>query len=56
MKREAAASSNGTGSFFAFHGSAPGNWHGILRLGIKNMSGSEYMSNGSVCGKGIYMG
>ncbi|CBJ27948.1 conserved unknown protein [Ectocarpus siliculosus] len=40
MKREAAASSNGTGSFFAFHGSAPGNWHGILRLGIKNMSGT----------------
>ncbi|CAM9168896.1 unnamed protein product [Ectocarpus fasciculatus] len=56
MKREAAASSNGTGSFFAFHGSAPGNWHGILRLGIKNMSGSEYMSNGAVKGKGIYMG
>ncbi|CAB1096092.1 unnamed protein product [Ectocarpus sp. CCAP 1310/34] len=55
MKREAAASSNGTGSLFAFHGSAPGNWHGILRLGIKNMSGSKYMSNGLVCGKGIYM-
>ncbi|CAM9604882.1 unnamed protein product [Ectocarpus sp. 4 AP-2014] len=56
MKREAAASSNGTGSFFAFHGSASGNWHGILRLGIKNMSGSEYMSNGATSGRGIYMG
>ncbi|CAN0016691.1 unnamed protein product [Ectocarpus fasciculatus] len=55
MKREAAASSNGTGSFFAFHGSAPGNWHGILRLGIKNMSGSEYMLNGASSGNGIYM-
>ncbi|CAM9296708.1 unnamed protein product, partial [Ectocarpus sp. 6 AP-2014] len=57
MKREAAISSNGTGSFFAFHSSAADNWHGILCLGIKYMSatGSEYMTHGAADGKGIYM-
>ena len=39
LKREAATAGGSSGSFFAFHGSAPGNWHGILRLGLKNMSG-----------------
>lgn len=39
MKQEVAAAGGGTGSFFAFHGSGPGNWHGILHLGLKNMSG-----------------
>ncbi|CAM9516966.1 unnamed protein product [Ectocarpus sp. 4 AP-2014] len=54
LKREAA--SNGrTGSFFAFHGSKPDNWHAILQLGLKNMSGSKYMSSGAAYGKGIYM-
>ena len=39
MKQEMAAARGGKGSFFAFHGSGPGNWHGILHLGLKNMSG-----------------
>lgn len=42
MKQEVAATEGGTGSFFAFHGSGPGNWHGILHLGLKNMSGERF--------------
>ncbi|CAN0444527.1 unnamed protein product, partial [Ectocarpus sp. 12 AP-2014] len=30
---------SGTGSFYAFHGSKPDNWHGILHMGLRNMSG-----------------
>eukprot|EP00752_Nemacystus_decipiens_P012584 g11144.t1 len=55
MKQEVAAANGGKGSFFAFHGSGPGNWHGILQLGLKNMSGSKWMSSGQALGKGIYM-
>lgn len=42
MKREAAEKDpfGSTGSFFAFHGSRAENWHGILREGLKNMSGA----------------
>lgn len=40
MKR-IAARSGGTGSFFAFHGSKPENWHGILHMGLRNMSGEH---------------
>ncbi|CAN0561575.1 unnamed protein product, partial [Ectocarpus sp. 12 AP-2014] len=50
LKREAALLSGGgtgTGSFYAFHGSRPGNWHGILQEGLKNMSGSRWMSTGA---------
>lgn len=43
------------GSFFAFHGSALGNWHVILRTGLKNMSNTKYMSTGAVHGSGIYL-
>lgn len=38
MKRDAALDGS-AGSFFAFHGSNADNWHGILHLGLKNMSG-----------------
>eukprot|EP00903_Cladosiphon_okamuranus_P021144 g19422.t2 len=55
MKQEVAAATGGTGSFFAFHGSGSGNWHGILQLGLKNMSGSRWMSTGAAMGNGIYM-
>lgn len=39
MKQEA-AKDGGTGSFFAFHGSSGDHWHGIVHLGLKNMSGA----------------
>ena len=39
MKRDAARN-GGAGSFFAFHGSPAENWHGILHLGLKNISGA----------------
>jgi poly [ADP-ribose] polymerase 6/8 len=31
------------GSFYAFHGSSSGNWHCILRSGLKNYSGTSKM-------------
>eukprot|EP00670_Eutreptiella_braarudii_P011494 CAMPEP_0174319472 /NCGR_PEP_ID=MMETSP0810-20121108/8890_1 /TAXON_ID=73025 ORGANISM="Eutreptiella gymnastica-like, Strain CCMP1594" /NCGR_SAMPLE_ID=MMETSP0810 /ASSEMBLY_ACC=CAM_ASM_000659 /LENGTH=180 /DNA_ID=CAMNT_0015430031 /DNA_START=167 /DNA_END=709 /DNA_ORIENTATION=+ len=43
------------GTFYAFHGSGLGNWHSILRLGLKNFSGTEKQSHGAVYGPGIYM-
>ncbi|CAM9168669.1 unnamed protein product [Ectocarpus fasciculatus] len=46
---------SGTGSFYAFHGSKPDNWHGILHMGLRNMSGTKYQSYGASYGKGIYM-
>eukprot|EP00752_Nemacystus_decipiens_P012582 g11143.t1 len=55
LKRKAATEGGSSGSFFAFHGSSSGNWHGILRLGLKNMSDSKYMSHGFSIGKGIYL-
>merc|ERR1712166_8993 len=45
----------GKGSIFAFHGSAIGNWHCILRSGLKNMSNTAYMTSGAAHGAGIYM-
>ncbi|CAM9614435.1 unnamed protein product [Laminaria digitata] len=54
MKRDAAKDGS-AGSFFAFHGSSADNWHGILHLGLKNMSGSKYMTSGKAFGSGIYM-
>jgi len=34
------------GSFFAFHGSKSDNWHAILHLGLRNMSGEHPYSRG----------
>jgi len=45
----------GKGSILAWHGSATGNWHSILRTGLKNMSNSKYMENGAAYGQGIYL-
>ena len=42
------------GSHFLFHGSPFYNWHSILRGGLKNLSGSNMMSNGASYGPGIY--
>ncbi|CAN0169584.1 unnamed protein product, partial [Hapterophycus canaliculatus] len=54
MKRMA-AKNGGTGSFFAFHGSKSENWHGILHMGLRNMSGTKFMTAGAAYGHGIYM-
>lgn len=55
-KRDVAkAHKGGRGSFFAWHGSQPGNWHCILRNGLKNYSGTKLMSAGSAYGPGIYL-
>ena len=43
------------GSFYAWHGSDFGNWHSILRSGLKNYSGTDKMQNGAVHGNGIYL-
>ena len=48
-------SNNTTGSVFAFHGSNTGNWHSILRTGLKNLSNTKYMVCGAAKGAGIYM-
>lgn len=40
------------GTIFAFHGSRLENWHSILRIGMKNMSGTSGMLNGNVHGNG----
>jgi hypothetical protein len=42
------------GSFFAWHGSGPQNWHSILRNGLKNMSHTHMMTTGALHGGGIY--
>jgi hypothetical protein len=41
--------------WYLFHGSNIGNWHSILRNGIKNMSGTRFMSHGAVLGSGVYL-
>ena len=43
------------GSYYAFHGSNLGNWHAILRNGLKNYSNTHMMSAGAVHGAGIYL-
>lgn len=40
--------------WYLFHGSPIGNWHSILRNGIKNMSGTRFMSSGQAHGSGVY--
>lgn len=44
------------GSFLAFHGSPMGNWHSILRMGLRNYSKTKHQSNGAAYGSGIYFG
>jgi len=43
------------GTEFCFHGSGPGNWHCILRQGLKNASGTILMTSGQAHGPGIYL-
>uniref|UniRef100_A0A6B2L8T5 Poly [ADP-ribose] polymerase n=1 Tax=Arcella intermedia TaxID=1963864 RepID=A0A6B2L8T5_9EUKA len=43
------------GAFWAWHGSGFGNWHAIMRQGLKNMSGTSLMSTGQAYGPGIYL-
>jgi len=45
----------GNGTIQAWHGSAFGNWHSIMRNGLKNLSNTKWMSAGAVYGKGIYL-
>jgi len=45
----------GRGSFYAFHGSPFGNWHSILRVGLKNFSNTSLMTTGAVYGSGVYL-
>jgi len=40
----------------AFHGSCNGNWHSIIREGIRVMSGTEYQTTGTSYGRGVYFG
>ncbi len=40
--------------WYLFHGSKIGNWHSIIRNGIKSMSGTKLMSAGAAAGPGIY--
>eukprot|EP01114_Cavostelium_apophysatum_P018829 TRINITY_DN5911_c0_g1_i1.p1 TRINITY_DN5911_c0_g1~~TRINITY_DN5911_c0_g1_i1.p1 ORF type:complete len:741 (-),score=192.10 TRINITY_DN5911_c0_g1_i1:3-2225(-) len=43
------------GSVYAFHGSSSENWHCILRVGLKNASGTKLQVNGAAHGAGIYL-
>ncbi len=43
------------GSIYCWHGSALQNWHNVLRIGLKNMSNTKYMTAGAAYGPGIYM-
>jgi hypothetical protein len=52
--REEARAARGEGSFRVWHGSGAGNWHCILRTGLKNMSNTKLMSAGAAYGTGIY--
>ncbi|CUG91506.1 Hypothetical protein, putative [Bodo saltans] len=55
LKAATAKRNGGSGSFFAWHGSATGNWHCILREGLRVYSGTKLMSSGQVYGSGIYL-
>lgn len=52
--REEMRQKKGKGSIWVWHGSAASNWHCILRLGLKNYSGTKFMSAGAAFGTGIY--
>lgn len=41
--------------YYAFHGSPTWCWYSILRVGLKNMSGTKYMTTGAVFGNGVYL-
>eukprot|EP01127_Copromyxa_protea_P014223 TRINITY_DN3918_c0_g1_i2.p1 TRINITY_DN3918_c0_g1~~TRINITY_DN3918_c0_g1_i2.p1 ORF type:complete len:560 (-),score=88.31 TRINITY_DN3918_c0_g1_i2:72-1751(-) len=43
------------GSIMTYHGSGWGNWHSIVRGGLKNLSGTTLMSTGQAYGAGIYL-
>jgi len=38
-----------------YHGSSFENWYNIIRIGLKNYSGTSRQANGAVYGKGIYL-
>lgn len=40
--------------WYLYHGSPAGNWHSIVRNGIKSMSNTNLQSNGAVHGAGVY--
>jgi hypothetical protein len=39
-----------------YHGSTFGNWHSIMRNGLKNYSRTKYMKHGASFGDGVYFG
>jgi hypothetical protein len=41
--------------WYLYHGSPLGNWHSIIRNGIKNMSNTKLMSAGAAHGPGVYL-
>ena len=47
--------SNQYGYKSLFHGSNVSNWHNIIRMGLKNYSGTSKQVNGAAFGKGIYL-
>jgi len=51
-RAEVAHKKGGRGSFYAFHGSPIGNWHSILRAGLKNYSNTPKMRCGAAYGPG----
>lgn len=38
-----------------YHGSSISNWHNIIRMGLKNYSGTKHQKNGAAFGNGIYL-
>lgn len=38
-----------------YHGSSISNWHNIIRMGLKNYSGTKQQKNGAAFGNGIYL-
>lgn len=38
-----------------YHGSSITNWHNIIRMGLKNYSGTKQQRNGAAYGNGIYL-
>lgn len=41
--------------WYLFHGSGLGNWHSILRNGIKSMSATKFQTTGAAYGNGVYL-
>ena len=44
-----------TETYPGYHGSGINNWHNIIRMGLKNYSGTKWQLNGAAYGKGIYL-